>query len=206
MIREIIVVEGKDDVAAVRRALDCECVVTHGHGFGEELLERLAVLQERRGLIVLTDPDYAGGRIRARIRAHIPNARHAHIARTNARKGDDIGVENADPEAIRTAILRAHATLIDRRTEFSSDDLFAVGLDAAPGAKERRIALGEALGIGYANAKQLLARLNDYDISREEFEEAMTRILSTENEKKQHSGNTTSPDAIPIGGKESHHV
>nr|WP_072514519.1 ribonuclease M5 [Ndongobacter massiliensis] len=205
MIREIIVVEGKDDVAAVRRAIDCECVVTHGHGFGEELLERLAVLQERRGLIVLTDPDYAGGRIRARIRAHIPNARHAHIARSDAQKGDNIGVENADPEAIRTAILHAHATLIDRRTEFSSEDLFAAGLDAAPGAKERRIALGEALGIGYANAKQLLARLNEYDISREEFERAMTRILSLEKEKLRCSGNKTS-EAMPIGGKESDHV
>lgn len=180
MIKEIIVVEGKDDVEAVKRAVDCECLITHGHGFDEELLDRLETVQERRGIIVLTDPDYAGKRIRARIRERIPGAKHAFLSQKDALRGDDIGVENADPASIREALLRAHAELTERRTEFSKGDLLEWGLDGANGAKERRIALGDKLGIGYGNAKQLLARLNEFDISREEFEEAMEEILREE--------------------------
>ncbi len=176
MIREIIVVEGKDDVAAVKAAVDCECVITHGVGFGQALLDRLALLEERRGLIVLTDPDYAGERIRKRIRARVPRARMAYLPRQQAVKGDDIGVENASPEAIREALKKAHASLTVRRQVFGPEDLERYGLTGQAGAKERRILLGKKLGIGYGNSKQLLARLNDYDIPRALFEQTMEEI------------------------------
>ncbi len=176
MIREVIVVEGKDDVAAVKAAVRAECIMTHGHGFGEETLARIEEAARRRGIIILTDPDYAGKRIRARILERVPEAKQAYIPRTEALRGDDIGVENASPEAIRTALRRAHATLVEERLEFTSEDLFSHGLDGAPGAKERRIALTTRLGIGYGNAGRLLRELNDLDISRGEFETAMDAI------------------------------
>ncbi len=174
-IREIVVVEGKDDVEAVKRAVACECIITHGHGFGDRLLDQLELLQERRGLIVFTDPDYAGKKIRARIRERIPEAKHAFLSRQRALRGDDIGVENASPEAIREALSRAHAEWAERRTEFSREELRSLGLEGGSGAKELRIRLCDLLGIGYANAKQLVARLNAFDISRDDFEEALRR-------------------------------
>ena len=36
--------------------------------------------------------------------------------------------------------------------------------------------VGKILGIGYGNAKQFLSRLNNYGVSREEFEQALTQI------------------------------
>ncbi len=180
MIQEVIVVEGKDDVEAVKRAVDCECIPTHGYGFSPSLLEELANIQQRRGIIVLTDPDYAGKRIRQRIREAVPKAKHAYIDQKSAFRGDDIGVENAKPETIREALQKAHYSLVERRTEFSREDMFYYGLEGSDGAKERRIALSRALGIGYGNAKQLLARLNDYGISRKEVEEALEKWISHE--------------------------
>ncbi len=180
MIQEIIVVEGKDDMAAVKAGLDCECIITHGYGFGDDLLDKLEALQERRGLIVLTDPDYAGKRIRERIRDRIPGAKMAFIPRKDAYRGDDIGVENAGPEAIKKAIETARPSYMDRRQAFNMADMLEYGLEACPGAKNRRIRLGEILSIGYGNAKQLLSRLNDYGIEREEFERAMEEINDSE--------------------------
>lgn len=176
MVSEVIVVEGKDDVAKVKAAVDCECIITHGSGFGQDLLDLLEVVQERRGIIVLTDPDYAGKKIRSRIRERIPNAKMAYIPREMALRGDDIGVENAPPEAIRQALIQAHAGLTQRRREFTMEDLVRHGLEGRAGAKDRRILLGQALGIGYGNGKQILARLNEYDIQREEFESCMEDI------------------------------
>ncbi|HAE92190.1 MAG TPA: ribonuclease M5, partial [Tissierella sp.] len=42
--------------------------------------------------------------------------------------------------------------------------------------REKRERLGEILGIGYANSKQFLNRLNNFGITRKEFEEALERI------------------------------
>ena len=50
-------------------------------------------------------------------------------------------------------------------------------------AKERREALGKALGIGYCNSSQFLTRLNNYGITKEEFYEALKKI-NKENEEK----------------------
>lgn len=173
MIRETIVVEGKDDIEAVKRAVQAVCIATHGHGFGEKLLDELAEVNCRCGIIILTDPDYAGKKIRRRIAERIPDAKHAFIQRDDASRGGDVGVENASPEAIRQALMRAHAEMIRPIETFSREDMLDFGLEGQPESKRRRIALTSALGIGYGNAKQLLAKLNAYGITREELERAM---------------------------------
>src|SRR5699024_3497484 len=123
MIKETIVVEGKDDIANVKRAVDCEMIATNGLGFGEELINRLIKINERCGIIILTDPDYAGKRIRARLARHIPTAKHAYIDRKKAIKKGDLGVENAEPEVIIDALKRAKAEETSRREEFTMADL-----------------------------------------------------------------------------------
>ena len=60
MIKEIIVVEGRDDVTAVKRALDAELITTGGFGFPKGVMERIKAAQKRRGVIIFTDPDFAG--------------------------------------------------------------------------------------------------------------------------------------------------
>ncbi len=60
MIKEIIVVEGRDDVTAVKRALDAELITNWWVGFPKGTMERIKSAQERRGVIIFTDPDFAG--------------------------------------------------------------------------------------------------------------------------------------------------
>ena len=50
-------------------------------------------------------------------------------------------------------------------------------------SKNLREKLGKKLGIGYSNGKQLLSKLNRYDINMEEFIKAMEEIRADENEK-----------------------
>ena len=51
-------------------------------------------------------------------------------------------------------------------------------------SRERREALGKILGIGYGNATQMVSRLNNYGISKEEFSKAIEEI-----EKQLEAGN-----------------
>lgn len=176
MIKETIVVEGKDDITNVKRAVDCEMIATNGLAFGSDLIERLKIINDRCGIIILTDPDYAGKKIRARISKHIPDAKHAYIDRKKAIKKGDLGVENADPEIIIEALKKAKAENIDRMEVFTMADLVKNGLSIGNGAREKREKLGEILGIGYFNSKQLLSKLNSFGISYEEFEKAVKSI------------------------------
>ncbi|MDO4814612.1 MAG: ribonuclease M5, partial [Gemella sp.] len=53
-IKEIIVVEGRDDTNRVKEALECDTFETNGSAITREKLERLKKLNESRGIIVLT--------------------------------------------------------------------------------------------------------------------------------------------------------
>ena len=176
MIKEIIVVEGKDDVTAVKRALDAELITTGGFGFPKGVMERIKSAQERRGVIIFTDPDFAGEKIRKKIAAEVPGCKHAFLPREEAKKDGDIGIENATPESIRTALSKIRTENLQKREEFKQIDLIKNGLIGNEDASSRRDELGKILGIGYGNAKQFLNRLNNYGVSREEFNSALNSI------------------------------
>ncbi len=106
-VNRAIVVEGRDDVAAVSRAADALIIPTHGYGISRETWEVIDKAASEKGLIILTDPDHAGEQIRKRITEKYPDAVQAYIAREDATRADDIGVENADPETIRAALEKA---------------------------------------------------------------------------------------------------
>lgn len=184
MIRELIVVEGKNDAHAVRQALgDVDLIWTEGFGLTADKLSYIAAMAERQGVIVFTDPDTVGEQIRDKIRRRVPRAKHVYLAKAKALKNGDIGVENADPEEIRRVFANVREIRTEHQNEqaareelFSYDDLHQAGLVGQPDSQAKRAALGRILGIGEANAKQFLHRLNRFGVSREEFWQAAEGI------------------------------
>lgn len=171
-IKEVIVVEGRDDADRVKRSVDAEVIITHGYGIKEETFRRIEEAQKRCGVIVLTDPDHAGEQIRKRLHDRIPGLKNAYVPRADAKLNGDIGVENASSDVI----IKALATLrteIDAKGAFEMSDLIALGLSGGSEAKNNRIKVGAKLGIGFCNARQLLGRLNHYGITKEELIEAL---------------------------------
>ena len=176
MIKEIIVVEGRDDVTAVKRALDAELITTGGFGFPKGECTFHYVTGYLRGVIIFTDPDFAGEKIRKKIAAEVPGCKHAFLPREEAKKDGDIGIENASPESILRALNKVRTESTDKRNEFSQVDLVVNGLIGNEDASHRRDTVGQILGIGYGNAKQFLNRLNNYGVSREEFNKAIESL------------------------------
>lgn len=176
MIKEVIVVEGKADINAVKSALQAEVIAIGGFGYKKELVETLKQIANRRGIIIFTDPDYAGENIRRDLASHIKNCKHAFLPQGKAVKKGDIGVENASQEDIVEAIMKARPISIEPYEEFTQDEILELGLFGGHGAKQKRAALGEALGIGYSNSKQFLNRLNNFGVTRKEFDKAIERL------------------------------
>lgn len=176
MIKEVIVVEGRDDITAVKRAVDAEVIAVSGFGINGKTIEKIKEAHRRQGVIVLTDPDFAGEKIRRIISKRIPDAKHAYITQSEGRKGDDIGVENASPESIIKALNNAKCEVKEVRKEFDMQDMYYFKLMGDKESKKRRDNLGRVLGIGYCNANQLVTRLNNYGISKEEFIKAIEKV------------------------------
>ena len=64
-IKEAIVVEGRDDTAALRKVTDALIIETHGFGIKRETWELLEKAYREKGLIILTDPDFSGDKTQA---------------------------------------------------------------------------------------------------------------------------------------------
>ena len=175
-IDEIIIVEGRDDTAAIRQSVDAVTIETHGYGIRPSTWEVIDKAYESKGIIIFTDPDTAGEQIRKRLAERYPKAKHAFLDRSLAEKDGDIGIENASPESIIEALEKARASAFasgEREGEFTPADMFRWGLDGTPGASQRRRVVGDSLGIGMATGKTFLRRLNHFGIRREEIEDAL---------------------------------
>ncbi|MFT9850295.1 ribonuclease M5 [Aneurinibacillus sp. REN35] len=180
MIKEIIVVEGKSDTVAIQRAVRADTIETGGSAIPKWVIDRIRRAQQKRGVIIFTDPDYQGERIRKIISQAVPGCKHAFIKKAEGQGKRNLGVEYATPDVICKA-------LADVRTEaeapaelITMSDMIDAGLVGGAQAKGRRTMLGEKLGIGYANAQQLHKRLLMLQITREEFAEALAWVLSQE--------------------------
>lgn len=179
VMRELVVVEGLHDRQAVERAVVADVWVLGGDRVGHQILSELRRACASRGVIVFTDPDGAGERIRRRVADAVPGSRHAFLMREQAHSVHGIGVEHATPDDIAAALLtarggsdtRAPATAGESAV-FTQADLKSAGLVGNHGAAAARQRVGDRLGIGTGNAKAFLRKLNTLCVTRREWEEA----------------------------------
>lgn len=181
-IKEVIVVEGRDDISAVKAAVDAEIIQTNGFAIRKKgNIEKLRVAYENKGIIVLTDPDFVGDELRKYIQKYFPDVKHAYISRKEGTKDGDVGVENATPEAIIKALENAKCEVINNEKDiFDMNILIDFKLSGAPESKELREKVGSDLGIGYSNAKQFLSKLNRYGITAEEFITSIKKYIDSD--------------------------
>lgn len=157
-IREAVVVEGRYDKNAVSQVVDTVIVETEGFGIfsDEEKMRLIRTLAEKRGVIVLTDPDSAGFLIRGRLKgalkgtgikeAYIPDIPGKERRKSAPSKEGKLGVEGVPPEVILHALRRAGATFEDTekapltRGSITKADFLELGL-TGPGSREKRAAL-----------------------------------------------------------------
>ena len=88
----VIVVEGRDDTRRLREIYpDIETIETNGSAIDEETIALIRKALQTREVIVFTDPDYPGTRIRNIIQERVPGVKHAFIEREEAVRKDKIG-------------------------------------------------------------------------------------------------------------------
>lgn len=163
-IKEAVIVEGIYDKNRLEGFLDGIILTTHGFAVysNDDFIKTIQSLAEKTGIVILTDSDSAGIRIRNFIKQKVPQSqvKHAYtpdIAGKERRKRTAsaeglLGVEGMKEEVIIKALRDAGCT-IDGENEDKADsgitkvDLYSLGLTGGAGAKERRAEVAKILGI-----------------------------------------------------------
>ena len=103
----VVVVEGKDDTMRLKQFFPgIETVETNGSAVSDAVLAKLKKLAQSREIIVFTDPDVNGERIRRIVTESVPTAKQAFITRKEGepQKKGSLGVEHASKEALERAL------------------------------------------------------------------------------------------------------
>ena len=185
-IKEVIVVEGRYDKNALLQVVDATVLETAGFGvFNDRQKQKLLrSLAEKRGLIVLTDPDGAGFVIRSFLRscldprlvkhAYVPDIAGKERRKAHASKEGKLGVEGMRPAVLLAALERAGATFDDGESaapkpDVTKADLFALGLSGQQGSREARARLIAALDLPERLTADALLEVVNASMTREEF-------------------------------------
>lgn len=168
---QVIIVEGRDDTARLIETFgpEVKIIETGGSALNKSTRLRIKQAAEQFGIIIFTDPDFQGLRLRRIISEAIPEAKQAHLSPEDSRGnkvGASLGVEHATPEAIRTAIAAvADLALTDAVERIPLADLVRLQLIGHPDAASRRAKVAKHFHLGHLNGKQLQKQLALYQVT-----------------------------------------
>ncbi len=182
-IRQAIIVEGKYDKIKLSSLVKAVIIPTHGFRIFKdaEMLELIRHYAQTTGIIILTDSDRAGFRIRSYLKGAIPNGsiRNIYIPdifgkekrKDKPSAEGKLGVEGMDAAVLREAFAKAGVLSEDAPAgePITKTDLYLAGLNGTPNSTERRRALQQRLGLpSMLSAAALLEILNSM-MTRAEF-------------------------------------
>ena len=182
-IRQAIIVEGKYD--KIKLASLVKAVIIQTNGFqifkDEELLGLIRYYAKTTGILILTDSDRAGFKIRSYLRGAIPEGdiRNIYIPDVFGKERrkekpsaeGKLGVEGVEADVLREAFRKA-GVLTDEAPAgdpITKTDLYLAGLSGTPDCSERRRSLQQKLGLPSMLSATSLLEVLSAMMSREEF-------------------------------------
>ncbi|CAM3101427.1 ribonuclease M5 [Streptobacillus ratti] len=193
-IEEIVVVEGRDDVTRLSQVIDATIVQLNGStGLSKEKISYINELSKRKDILLFTDPDFTGKKIREKINKNIEGkVINIYVSREEATRNGNVGVENINNKKIYdifSEYLSNKLVSNDNKEKYvyNIDKLLENGLIGDKLSKLKREIIGDILKIGYYNSKGLLSMLNCMNISYADFENAVL-MMNKKIDKKEKVG------------------
>ena len=180
-LKQAVIVEGKYDKAKLSSLVDATIVTTDGFDVfrDREKLAYIRALAEKNGVIILTDSDAAGFRIRAHIAGAVDPEKITHVyipdifgkerRKTQPSAEGKLGVEGMPAGVLLDALRRAGVAVegqdapapAKRAAPVTKADLVEWGLSGGPDSAGRRRRVLAALGLSARmNANAMLSAIN----------------------------------------------
>lgn len=194
MIRsdKTIVVEGKYDIIKLSAVIDGVVIPTGGFEIfkDKEKQALLRTLAEKTGLIILTDSDNAGFRIRRFIHnicggkgvtdAYIPDLYGKEKRKVKASKEGKLGVEGVPIPVLEEALARAGAACTQTETPkrpITKMDFFDWGLSGGANSSEKRAVLLKRLNLPEHLTTNSIVTILNAILTYEDFEKVCRELL-----------------------------
>lgn len=175
-IQEVIIVEGKHDSATLKQYFEVDTVETNGSAIDDQTICLIQQLQKTRGVIIFTDPDYPGQRIRNKINQSIDGCKNVFIPKNQAIGKHKVGIEHASKEDLIEALSHVVTFQMQENPQIMMNMLIAHKLQGYPNSAMLRYRLCQILHIGPCNAKTLCQRLNLMQIDEKQLNQLMEDI------------------------------
>lgn len=165
-IKEVIIVEGQNDINKVQSCVQCDCLKTNGTHLNPGFLKDLIKINQTRGIIVMTDDDYPGRWIRSQIQEVLGNCKHAYIDKSVSSTPKKVGIEHASCQEIKRALSEVCSYDIKNESLSFSD---YIELDLVSNYVKRNKMI-KKLGLPPMNSKRFFKVLNMMNITKEDLE------------------------------------
>lgn len=193
-LKEAVIVEGRYDKIKLSGIIDTLIIPTHGYRVfkDKKAMAMIRAIGLERGIIILTDSDAAGFRIRRHLQGILPEKciRHVYLPQIKGREPRKekpsaeglLGVEGVADSVLLKALYAAGVRPLGEegppaREAITRADLINTGLSGAADSGARRGLLLDHLGLpGYLTAKALPATLSAL-MEREEFFSLCERLF-----------------------------
>ena len=191
-INEAVIVEGKYDKIKLSGILDAIIIETDGFAIfkDKEKQKLIRFLAEKRGIVILTDSDGAGFKIRSFIKGitksenvknvYIPDVYGKEKRKTEFSKEGKLGVEGMEVHIIIDALKKAGVIYSENEMkagrEITHTNFFEDGISGGENSSFIRKTLAKELGLPEKiSSSSLLKIINSY-MTYEEYKEIIEKI------------------------------
>ncbi|MDD7194410.1 MAG: DUF4093 domain-containing protein [Clostridiaceae bacterium] len=190
-IKQAVIVEGKYDKIKLSGIIDAPIIQTDGFGIfkDKELQQMIRVLSEKRGILVLTDSDSAGFKIRSFIgstvdpknivHAYIPDIFGKESRKTEPSKEGKIGVEGVSEEIIMRSLANAGVlceSIAEPERPITKLDLYEHGFTGGEGSAKKRKALLKYYSFPSRLSSNALVKVLNFVTTYDQFLEDIKEI------------------------------
>ncbi|MDE5546386.1 MAG: ribonuclease M5 [Anaeroplasmataceae bacterium] len=174
----VIVVEGLHDKNRIESVYpNAHVVITNGSEISDDTIKMIQTLSKTNQIIIFTDPDSPGEKIRNQIALAIPSAYHAFLRKKDSisKNGKKVGIEHASKECIIESLSNVYSNQQEEDT-ITLQDIYELHLMGMPNSSNLREKLSDELNIGKPNAKTFLKRVNMLQIKKEVLKELCQKL------------------------------
>lgn len=180
-IKAIIIVEGKKDTQRLRLIdPNVQTIETNGAAINQKVISLIKKVSIQNEVIVFTDPDFSGERIRRLITKAVPKVKQAFLRQKDAipqkhLRHASLGVEHASASAIIDALSEVSREEKNLPSIIKKSKLMRLKLINAPDAEKNRRYLCDYLNIGMVNGAHLAQRLQLIRVTLPQVEQIMEK-------------------------------
>lgn len=191
-IEQAVIVEGKYDKIKLSSILDAVIITTNGFSVmkNKEKLEIIRFYAQNKGIIILTDSDSAGFKIRNYLKGTIKNGKIINVyvpdifgkekRKAAPSKEGKLGVEGIDKEIILDAFKKAGVISYDKDADndpITRIDLYECGLSGGENSSEKRKVLLQQLGMPQLLTTTGMLEILNTMMSRSEFYDFIDKLV-----------------------------